>query len=150
MPAERARELWFDDVEVGLELLPFSRTIGMVEICRWGGISEELARSHIDKSYARDKLHYPDADIQGHLKAGLLGTFLSRWLGDAGTLKRMACQYRGLDYCGDTLTARGRVLKKYEADGEGRVDLEVWIENQRMERNTTGSAIATLPRRLGR
>ena len=138
---------FYDDIKTSDTLPPFAKKIGMVEICRWGGVGEELARTHIDKDYAR-KLGYPDVDIQGHLKAGLLGAFLTNWLADAGTLHRMACQYRGRDYCGDTLTAGGKVTATRESGGKRLVDLEIWLENQRGERNTTGAATVALPKRL--
>ncbi len=72
---------------------------------------------------------------------------LSHWLGQSGTLRRLAAQYRGMDFPGDVITARGRVTKKYIQESQGCVELEVWVENQRGEKNTPGTATAVLPLR---
>ena len=55
-------------------------------------------------------------------------------MGDDAWLWKLDCQFRKFNYVGDTHWMRGRVTRKYLAEG-GRpaVDLDIWGENQRGE-----------------
>ncbi len=135
----------FEDIAPGLDVPPLVRPIGMLEIVRFAAYSETLGLLHIDKDFARQKLGYPDVNVQGSLKMAMLCTMLTGWAADTGALARFSCRYRGMDYCGDTLSARAKVVKTYKQDGAGHVECDVWVENQRGERATTGSATLTFP-----
>jgi hypothetical protein len=55
---------------------------------------------------------------------------------------------RKFNYVGDTHWMRGRIVRKYLADGDRpAVDLDVWGENQRGEITTPGHASVLLPSR---
>jgi hypothetical protein len=68
-------------------------------------------------------------------------------MGPDGYLKRLACQYRGMDIPGTPVTAKGLVTKKYQDQGANLVDCEIWLENEKGERTTPGSATVALPSR---
>ncbi len=72
---------------------------------------------------------------------------LRDWIGDSGRIKRVSCQYRRVNYKGDTITSRGKVTKKHSQGGENLVDLELWVENQNGEIITPGQATVALPSR---
>ena len=135
----------FEDIEEGMEVPPLAKTLEMRDIVRYGAITEQLAPYHIDKDYARRVMGLPDVNIHGSLKAAMLSTMLTRWFGETGRLEKLTCQYRGMDYCGDTLSARARVTRKYIEAGQALIECELWVENQRGEKNTRGTALVSFP-----
>lgn len=75
---------------------------------------------------------------------GCLCRVLTDWIGGAGFVKALAFPMRRPSVLGDTITARGRVTGK---GPEGRVGLEIWIENARHGVAAPGTATVILPRR---
>lgn len=121
------------------------RVIRMADIVRFAGVSEQLGALHIDKDHARRVLGMPDVCIHGQHKAGMIGTMLTDWFQSDAVLVKLSCEYRRLDYCEDELIAQGRVVATRVEDGKGFVDCDIWIQNQRGERNTLGSATLLFP-----
>jgi hypothetical protein len=69
-------------------------------------------------------------------------------MGDDAWLWRLDCEFRKFNWVGDTHWMRGRVTRKYLADGgRAAVDLDIWGENQRGEITTPGHATILLPSR---
>lgn len=122
---------------------PLTRTMGMLEIVRFCTMTEQLGLRHIDKDYARG-IGLPDVDISGPFKAAMMCTMLGNWCGDKGWVHRLWCQYRGMDFCGDTLTARARVIRRYTETSRPMAECEVWVANQRGEVGTRGQAVVFL------
>jgi hypothetical protein len=54
-----------------------------------------------------------------------------------------------MDYPGQDLRCRGKVTEISTDDGEGRVGLDIWIENPSGEVTTPGTATVCLPSRRG-
>ena len=54
-------------------------------------------------------------------------------------------EYRKMDTVNTTITAKGKVAKKYQQDGKNLVDLDVWVENEQGEVTTPASAVVSLP-----
>jgi hypothetical protein len=70
------------------------------------------------------------------------------WMGDDAWLWKLDCQFRKFNYVGDTHWMRGRVTRKYLAEGDRpAVDLDIWGENQRGETTTPGHATILLASR---
>ena len=67
--------------------------------------------------------------------------------GRQGFLKTLRFEMRRQQRPGDTMVCKGRVSGKYERDGKGWVELEVWAENEREGVTTPGTATVVLPRR---
>jgi len=55
---------------------------------------------------------------------GFVGKYLTDWSGPGGELKKMSIRLGATVFPGDTLTAGGKVAKKYKEGGEHRVDVE--------------------------
>jgi hypothetical protein len=70
------------------------------------------------------------------------------WMGDDAWLWKLSCEFRAFNYVGDTQWIKGRVSRRYLADG-GRpaVDLTLSARNQRGAQTTTGTATILLPSR---
>ncbi len=139
-------QIHFEDVAEGTELPSLAKETSVMQLVVYAGASRDFYIIHHDRDYARS-VGLPDIIIQGSLKSAFLGQLVTDWMGEWGTLRELAVQYRGIDVPGHPLTARGRVVKKDIRDGERRVECEVWIENADGERTTRGTAVVALPSR---
>jgi acyl dehydratase len=80
------------------------------------------------------------------LTAGFVAKCVTDFVGPA-SLRRYKVRFANRVWPGDTITCRGRVTRKYEEAGEGRIDGEVVATTQRGDVAVTGTFTAGLPRR---
>jgi hypothetical protein len=113
---------------------------------RFAGANEEYFAYHMADGPAR-AMGGPSVFSMGNLRFAYLYNMLTNWLGQGGDIRNVSCQYRGLHVEEDTLTCKGKVIDRYEKDGEHLVELEVAIMNQRGENTAPGTAIVALPTR---
>ncbi|MGE0231265.1 MAG: MaoC family dehydratase N-terminal domain-containing protein [Flavobacteriaceae bacterium] len=134
----------FEDVQEGQVLPPFERTTGLQHWNRFAAVNDEFEDIHMDVDLAKAR---GDRDVfaMGHLRFSYMHDFLRLWMGDAGVIKRVSCQYRGIQYKGDTVTCRGHIVRKYVENGEHLVDIDLWVENQAGQRIGPGRAVVALP-----
>ena len=52
-----------------------------------------------------------------------------------------------MNYPGEAIICKGRVTKKYVADGEHYVECSLWAENARGEKTVTGMTVVIVPAR---
>jgi hypothetical protein len=108
-------------------------------------IADVQQRVHWDPSWARAAGN-PTTYDYGRMRETWLIHLCTDWMGDDGWLWKLECQFRKFNYVGDTHWMRGRVTRKYLADGDRpAVDLEVWGENQRGDTTTPGHASILFP-----
>jgi len=43
---------------------------------------------------------------------------MTDWIGKQGMVKKFSCSYRGMNFPCEAFTCRGKVIKKYVADGK--------------------------------
>ena len=60
-------------------------------------------------------------------------------------MKRVACQYRGMDMIDKDVIAQGVITAKRNENGENLVDLEIWTEDPYGQKTTPGTATVALP-----
>ena len=84
----------------------------------------------------------------GRMRETWLVHLCTDWMGDDAWLWKLDCEFRRFNYVGDTHWMRGRVVRKFLAEG-GRpaVELACRGENQRGETTTPGHAMILLPSR---
>jgi len=141
-----ANQIFIEDIEAGTEITPLVKQPTTRQLVQWAGASSDFAEIHYDKDIAMAR-DLPGVVVHGALKSAWLGQLLTDWIGEAGVLKEMMCQYRGLNVPGVDLVCKGKVVKKYDEGGEHLVDCEIWTENPEGERTTTGTATVALPSR---
>jgi acyl dehydratase len=111
------------------------------------GIPDVLQRVHWDPAYAR-KAGNPTTFDYGRMRETWLIHLCTDWMGDDAWLWKLDVEFRLFNYVGDTQWMRGRVARKYLAEGDRpAVDLDLWGENQRGETTTPGHATILLPSR---
>jgi acyl dehydratase len=138
--------LYWEDVTEGQEIPPLVKHPTTQQLVKYAGASGDFYQIHYDKDFALSN-GLPNVIIHGALKNAWLAQLITDWIGEYGTLKKLSCQYRAMDLPGDTLTAKGRVVRKYVQDGRHYVECEIWIENSKGERTTPGAATVILPSR---
>jgi len=106
------------------EFGPLTRT----DFVRYQGASGDFNPIHHDEEYAKSA-GFQSVFSVGMLQAGILGTYLTDWLGPTN-VRRFGFQFREQVWPGDTLTCTGEVTKRYEEDGERKVDLELLCTRQ--------------------
>ena len=141
-----AEQVYWEDVTEGMEIPPLEKHPTTEQLVRYAGASEDYYPIHYDKDFAQGN-NLDGVILHGALKNAFLGHLMTRWMGPLGALKRLACQYRGMDFPGDTITAKGKIIRKYQDQGQNLVDCEIWLENPSGQKTTPGSATVALPSR---
>ena len=139
-------QVYWEDVAEGMEMPSMVKHPTTRQLVQYAGASGDFYEIHYDKDFAQGN-GLPGPILHGALKSAFLGQFMTQWMGPLGTLKRLGCQYRGMDVPGEPITARGKVEKKYRDQGEMLVDCTIWLENSQGQTTTPGSATVALPSR---
>lgn len=142
-----AAQLYWEDVQDGQEVPPYSQKVGYMELNRFAGANNELVPIHMDADYAKNVAKLPDVIVMGNLKLAYIANALTDWGGDGAWIQKLFVEYRKMDVVNKTISAKAKVTKKYEQDGKHLVDLEVWVENEDGEVTTPGRATLRLPSR---
>ena len=66
------------------------------------------------------------------------------WVGIDGQIKKIGCQHRGVDVRNSTIYVGGKVINKYEENGQLLLDCELWVDNEKGERTSPGWATVEL------
>jgi acyl dehydratase len=110
-------------------------------------IPDVQQRVHWDQEWAR-RAGNPAIYDYGRMRETWLVHLCTDWMGDDAWLWKLDCQFRKFNYVGDTHWIRGRVTRKFLAEGDRpAVDLDIWGENQRGDTTTPGHATILLPSR---
>ena len=152
-----AKQLYYEDVEVGADITPLVKIATTRMLVQWAGASGDFNPLHYEDDFAKT-IGVGAPIVHGVLKRAWLGHLMTDWIGKQGVLKKLSCQYRGMDYPrkmktieeakdGETWWCKGKVAKKYEADDEYLVECAIWVENGKGEKTTPGGALVALPSR---
>lgn len=140
---------YFEEVSEGMELPP--ATYGPMDRYAYIPIAIILRDTnplHLDRVYARER-GLPDVVQQGPLNETYLYRFLTDWLHRPWDLRRTKVRFVANVFPDDVLICRGTITRKYHAEGEPRIDCQIWQENQKGEKILVGEATFTLPTREG-
>jgi len=152
-----AKQLYYEDVEVGSEITALKKIATTRMLVQYAGASGDFNPLHYEEDFAKS-LGVGKPIVHGLLKRAGLVNLMTDWIGEKGGLKKLSCRYRGMDYPrkmktfddphdGETWLCKGKVTKKYVESEESLVECEIWVENGKGEKTTTGSALTALPSR---
>lgn len=139
-------QLYFEDVSQGQEVTALTQHCDSQRLVYWAAASGDFYQIHYDKDFAQGT-GLPDRIVHGALKHALLGRMLHEWVGDQGRVKRVACQYRGMDVVDKDVICKGLVTGKRIEGRENLLDVDVWTETPEGEKTTPGTATVALPSR---
>ena len=152
-----AEQLYWEDVEVDSEVTPLPKVATSQMLVKWAGASGDFNPLHYEDAFAASQ-GVGRPIVHGQLKRAWLVQLITDWMGEQGTLKKLSCQFRAVDYPrlmksinepqeGETWWCKGKVTRKYVEGGEHCVDCDIWVENGKGEKTTPGDAAVVLPSR---
>jgi acyl dehydratase len=139
-------QVYYEDVQEGQEIPVLTEKCTSQRLVMWAAGSGDFYQIHYDKDFAQGN-GLPDRITHGALKHALLGRLLHEWAGDAGRVKKVACQYRGMDVVNENVICHGLVKRKYQEGNENLVELDIWTETPQGQKTTPGTAVVALPAR---
>jgi len=138
-------KLFFDEVAEGATAPEVSHTLTRTDLVMYAGASGDFNPMHTDEVSATEA-GLPSVFGHGMLTAGILATAVTDYVG-VGNLRNYKVRFTKQTWPGETLSTRVVVQRKYDEDGEHRVDLECTVVNQDGEAKLTGIAVAALAAR---
>ena len=141
------RAVYDDDLKVGDEIPALVKKPTTRQLVKYAGASGDYYEIHYDHHFAVNAGLKEGVIVHGLLTAGWLAQMLTDWLPSPTALKKFGVSYRTMARPGDTITCKGKIVNKYEKDGEHLVDCEIFAENQRGEKCAVGTATPALPTR---
>lgn len=103
---------------------PLTRT----DFVRYQGASGDMQPIHHDEPFARESGYEAPLAV-GMFHAGILNSYAADWLGPEN-VRRTRVRWKARCFPGDVLTFSGRVTRRYEADGQRFVDVELLCTKQ--------------------
>jgi acyl dehydratase len=117
--------------------------LSRTDLVRYAGASGDFNPIHHDEFFATAAGN-PSVFGHGMLTAGFVGKCITDYVG-AENLRRYKVRFATRVWPGDTITCRGRVVRRYDEGGETRIDGEVVAQNQKGEAAVTGTFTAAVP-----
>ena len=143
------RQLYFEEVHVDTAIPPLQKTPSNTLLFLYSAITWNPQRIHFDKDYTLSE-GYRDIVVHGPLRGAFLSQLMTRWIGEAGTLKKLSYANRDIAYVNEPLLCKGTVTRTWIADELGYAECEIWAENAQGAKLTLGNATVILPRRQSR
>lgn len=113
------------DLQPGEQLPHRSVTLDQETLIRYAGVSGDFNPLHWDPAFAATLSPTGGVIAHGMLSMGLLSALLTDWLGDAGRVRSMSCQFRAACPVGATVTLGGHVTSV--DDDAGTATLAIWV-----------------------
>ncbi len=131
----------WDAVQVGDEIGSFELELTATTMVLQVSGGQDWAPLHHDQDYAVASGH-PGIFYNTSWTQGLLSRLLTDWVGSAGWVSHLDFQMRQMNRPGDVVRCRARITGKSQSqqDGRRRIELDVWLENDRLGITTPGHA----------
>ena len=130
----------WERITEGAELPPLAKRPSVTQLVKYAAGSGDFNPLHHDYAFPQAQ-QLGSIIVHGRFKYAALGELVARWLGHRGRIKRISCQFRGMDRPDQPILCKGRVTRKWEESGERLVQLELWTEDGEGKRTTPGEAI---------
>ncbi|HAL46302.1 MAG: hypothetical protein FI707_01065 [SAR202 cluster bacterium] len=144
-----ANQMYFEDVEIGMELTPIPKPVTTRKLVKYSGSSRDFNEIHYDQE-STAKTMWGNVIVQGMLKAGCLAHLATDFMGTEGFIHKLGCTYRAPDFVNQTFTVHGRVVSKDETPDGLLVACDAWVTNPEGQTTTPGQFTVALPSRDGR
>jgi acyl dehydratase len=116
-------------LQVGEVLPQRTVTLDQATLIRYAGVSGDLNPLHWDPAFAATFSPTGGVIAHGMLTMGLLSALLTDWLGDAGRVRSMACQFRAACPVGATVTVGGEVTGVDESEDTATIAIWARLED---------------------
>jgi acyl dehydratase len=130
----------WENIHEGDGLPELRKSPGVTQLVKYAAGSGDFNPLHHDYGFPQAKA-LGSIIVHGRFKYASLGELISNWLGHNGRIKKISCQYRGMDFPDKHIICRGSVTRKWQEGGEKLAELSVWTENDEGKKTTPGEAI---------
>ncbi len=133
----------YQSVNEGDTLPELKKKPGVTQLVKYAAGSGDFNPLHHDYDFPQSK-QIGSIIVHGRFKYASLGQLVSDWLEHQGRIRKLACQYRGMDMPNNEMACGGKVKRKWEEGGKKLVELELWVNNAEGKNTTPGSAVVEL------
>lgn len=133
----------WNDIKEGDELPELRKKPDLAQLVKYAAGSGDFNPLHYDRDFPQAK-EIGSIIVHGRFKYAALGELVSNWLAHRGRIRKISCQYRGMDFPDREIVCRGRVVRKWEEDGAKLVELSIWTEDASGKRTTPGTALVEI------
>ena len=137
--------LTFDSFKEGDALPVLKKKPGVTQLVKYAAGGGDFNPLHHDYAFPQSKA-LGSIIVHGRFKYAALGELVSNWLGHAGRIRKLSCQYRGMDFPDKEMVLGGTVKRKWQEKGEKLAELELRVMNEEGKNTTPGQAIVALHR----
>lgn len=130
----------YEDIAVGTGIPPLREKVTMVQTAMYCGITWDFARQHYDLEMAQS-LGYERPVVDPQMYGAFLARMLTGWISVKAQIKRLTLRYMTPSRIGDVLHYTGKVVKKYEKEGQRYLNCDLMVENQNGDQIVKGSAV---------
>ena len=136
--------LTYDSVNVGDVLTEHaSKPISRHTLALYCGASGDHNPIHVDSDFAK-RFGMPDVFAHGMLSMAYLAQLLTRWI-PQGQIRHWGVLFVAITPVHAKVICTGKVVEKFEADGEKRVRLEINANTDGGLHTLAGEAVVALP-----
>ncbi len=137
-------QITYRSVQVGDEIPAYTTApISRTTLALYAGASGDHNPIHIDIDFAK-KFGMPDVFAQGMLNMAYLGRVLTGWVPQTA-IRQYGIRFAAITAVHDRISCHGKIVEKYQQNGEHLVRLEVTATNQEGEIKLSGQAVIALP-----
>lgn len=134
----------YDQINVGDALPAFeTEAISRLTLALYCGASGDHNPIHVDTDFAT-AAGQPDVFAHGMLSMAYLGRLLTNWVPQTA-LREYGVRFVAITPVGAQVRCEGRVIEKFEQDGERRVRVELSTTDQNGQAKLAGDAVIALP-----
>jgi acyl dehydratase len=134
---------YWDQVEIGEKLPEIKKTaITRVQIAKFAALTNDFSPLHLDEIFAKS-VGFGSVHVHGLLSLGLANEALRNFATNI-TIFSLTGTFLRLVWPGDSLIAKGMVVKRFTKGEENRIGLRIWCENQKNEIVMKGSSLCLL------
>ena len=125
-PAER----YWEDVEEGEEMPDLLMPITVTRCAFMASASRDFAPQHHNTWYCHNKSGVREMFLGTHFNLGMLSRFMTDYGGPTSTVRRIQLQMMRTIGAGEDYKMTGAITRKWEKDGEKRVEMDIAIDTQ--------------------
>jgi len=124
------RDRFWEDVQEGEELPKLFMPITFTRCVYLASATRDFSPQHSNREYAQQRSKTKDVFVNTPFNLGMVSRFMTDWAGPRSTVRRINVAMRGNVCAGDDMIITGKVTRKYVAENEHRVDLDIMIATQ--------------------
>lgn len=149
----KPRGKFFEDFEIGEEIVTFGRTVTEGDIMTFAGLTADYNQLHINEQWMKENHDFGHRIAHGMLGASILvGLMVQTGMSEGTCLALMETKERYMKpiFIGDTVHAEAKVLDKKELKkgDRGIVTIAIELKNQRGEVVTEQTQTSLYMRRV--